>query len=165
MSKRIVLIFILLFSSYSYSSPFLDRCRTAIKALNVAVGVAQLYRKVRHIEPVEEHENGSLKQLFRKNPPIDVEEYNGEKTNGFSSLVRVQIEMALSARKMGRKRGAQVLKRMLDQKLFDETLVVVIQVAGELGGTEGSEIMNKIFDKNLLSTSSGNAEEFIPSEN
>ena len=162
MNKQIILVLILLFNNYSYSSPFLDRCRITIKALNVAVGVAQLYRKIRHIEPVEESKNGSLTQIFK--PLIDVEGQTGEEVNGLSSLARVQIEMALSARKMGRKRGAQVLKKMLNHKLSDEVLIVVVQIAGEWGGAEGSEIMNKVFEQELFSTSVESAEEVVQLE-
>ena len=149
MKKQIILILILFFNNYSYSSPFLDRCRTTIKALNVAVGVAQLYRKIRHIEPVEGNQSHSLKNLFNKALPISSDAEEG--ANGVSSSVRVQIEMALSAGKIGRKKGVKTLKRMLDQKLPHEVLVVIIQVAGEWGGSEGAEIMDEIFKQDVFS--------------
>ena len=159
MNKQIILILILFLNSYSYSSPFLDRCRTTIKALNVAIGAAQLYRKIRHIEPVEDNKNNSLKNVLNKTLLISSDKE--EDANGVSSSVRVQIEMALSAGKMGRRKGAKTLKRMLDQKLPHEVLVVVIQVAGEWGGSEGAEIMNKVFEQNIFSTSAESAEEVV----
>ena len=142
MKKQIILILILFFNSYSYSSPFLDRCRTTIKALNVAVGAAQLYRKIRHIEPVEDNQNHSFLPISSNKEGV---------ANGVSPSVRVQIEMALSAGKMGRKKGVKTLKRMLDQKLSHEVLVVIIQVAGEWRGSEGAEIMDEVFKQDVFS--------------